>query len=238
MTDKNNKRSSNNSVGYWLWEIRTKQGYSLEEVAEYIRIRPAMLRAIEQDAYENLPGGLYVAGYLKSYGRFLGLDADAVVQRFKEQQGVGEQENAYFQPQAAQEYPAFNGRLILAISAAVVLAIYIGWSLVTSDVRAPAPAPTAMPVELEKKLEADVDIDASKIVLPLGDNEGVVPQKSEPVTQPQKPEATKQTKNQQASEQTGSKTQIYKRSPSVKDLSSQVKPEPVSGSQTEPANEQ
>lgn len=185
MTTKKNKRSSDNSVGYWLWEVRTKQGYSLEEVAEYIRIRPAMLRAIEQDAYENLPGGLYVAGYLKSYGRFLGLDADDVVQRFREQQGIIEQENHYYQPQVVQEEQRFNMKKLLVICAVLVVVISAVWAFATGDARKPAESSAAMPEEMQQQLKPQVDLDAGKVVLPQGDNE--------PAASTAKPESTAST---------------------------------------------
>lgn len=58
-------------MGINLKEEREKQGYSIEEVAEKLRIRKQYIIALEEEDYENLPGSTYIEGYIKNYCNFL-----------------------------------------------------------------------------------------------------------------------------------------------------------------------
>jgi len=58
----------------------------LREVANATRIREAVLRAIEEDKYEDLPQ-IYVKSFLTAYAKHLGLDPTDVImlhQKFAE----------------------------------------------------------------------------------------------------------------------------------------------------------
>jgi cytoskeleton protein RodZ len=70
-------------VGQTLREARTQQGIELDEVQRATRIRVRYLRAMESEEWDELPGPAYARGFLDTYARFLGLDADALVQEFK-----------------------------------------------------------------------------------------------------------------------------------------------------------
>lgn len=60
-------------VGEKLKEERKKMGLTIEQVAKSTRIRPEFLRAIEEGAYEKLPGSSYAHGFVKNYIEFVGL---------------------------------------------------------------------------------------------------------------------------------------------------------------------
>jgi transcriptional regulator with XRE-family HTH domain len=66
------------SAGKYLKTKRESQRLSLNEVAKETRIREAILRAIEEDSYEDLPH-LYVKSFLSAYARCLGLDPNEVI---------------------------------------------------------------------------------------------------------------------------------------------------------------
>jgi len=70
-------------LGYSLKEIRQKMGLSLQEVAEQIKVRPSILRAIEEGCLKDLPPWTYVKGFLRLYAKFLGLDPAEVVKAFE-----------------------------------------------------------------------------------------------------------------------------------------------------------
>ncbi len=67
-----------------LREARQARGLSLEQVEEETKIRRKYLEALEEEAFDVLPGRVYVRGFLRNYARFLGLDAGALVARFEE----------------------------------------------------------------------------------------------------------------------------------------------------------
>jgi len=61
------------SPGKYLKAKRESKRISLRQVASATRIREAVLRAIEEDQYEDLPH-LYIKSFLRAYAKFLGLD--------------------------------------------------------------------------------------------------------------------------------------------------------------------
>ncbi|MBX6422698.1 helix-turn-helix transcriptional regulator [Thermosulfurimonas sp. F29] len=65
-------------------EIRERQGLTLEEIAEETKINCRFLRAIEEEAWEDLPGEVYVRGYLRAYAEAVGLDPGEVLARYSE----------------------------------------------------------------------------------------------------------------------------------------------------------
>ena len=54
-------------------------GMTIEDVAEELRLSPRQIQALEEEAYERLPGPTYVRGYLRNYARLLGLAPDEVL---------------------------------------------------------------------------------------------------------------------------------------------------------------
>lgn len=66
-------------IGERLRDRRIARGQSLEEVEDAIRINPGYLRALEEEHYDVLPAPVYARGFMRSYARYLGLDADEAV---------------------------------------------------------------------------------------------------------------------------------------------------------------
>ncbi len=71
------------SIGHSLREARQRKGLSLADVEEITKIRTHYLKALEDENYELLPGNTYVVGFLRTYARTLGLDAQELVEEFK-----------------------------------------------------------------------------------------------------------------------------------------------------------
>jgi len=61
---------------------REARGLSLSDVAEQIRIRSVYLEAIELEDWNAIGPPVYIRGFLRTYARFLGLDAEDVVSEF------------------------------------------------------------------------------------------------------------------------------------------------------------
>ena len=71
------------SVSDSLRGRRVECGLEIEYVAQILKIRPAVLIAIENGKFDELPGPAYAVGFVRSYATYLGLDAEALVVRFK-----------------------------------------------------------------------------------------------------------------------------------------------------------
>ena len=57
-----------------LGKLRLKRGVSLEEIAETTKISMRFLRAIEDEEFEKLPGGIFRTSYLRQYATAIGLE--------------------------------------------------------------------------------------------------------------------------------------------------------------------
>ena len=60
--------------GATLAAAREANGLSIIEVAEQMRISPRQVEAIEADRYGDLPGAVFVRGFVRNYARLLRLD--------------------------------------------------------------------------------------------------------------------------------------------------------------------
>lgn len=66
------------SIGARLREAREARGLTYEVIAAELRIRPAILAAMEREDHGALPERVYLLGLLRTYARHLGLDPLAV----------------------------------------------------------------------------------------------------------------------------------------------------------------
>lgn len=70
------------TIGERLEEARKRKGISIREAAEATKIRSDYLQKFEANAFDlDLPP-LYIKGFVRSYARFLELDADRILQEF------------------------------------------------------------------------------------------------------------------------------------------------------------
>ncbi|WP_339615399.1 RodZ domain-containing protein [uncultured Gilvimarinus sp.] len=69
--------------GAKLAEAREQQGKSREQIASALNIQLDKIIALEADQYEKLFSPVFTRGYLRSYGKYLGLDGEALVREFE-----------------------------------------------------------------------------------------------------------------------------------------------------------
>ena len=71
------------SIGRYLKNERELRHVSLEELSQTTRIPMKMLRNIEDDRFDDLPGEVFARGFLRSYARTLGVDDARVLERYE-----------------------------------------------------------------------------------------------------------------------------------------------------------
>ena len=76
------------TVGSILRRQRETKRMGLAEVSRVTRIPLGTLEAIEQDHFDDLPGEVFVKGFLKSYAQTVGLVPDDVVARYSSSRRV------------------------------------------------------------------------------------------------------------------------------------------------------
>jgi len=62
------------SVGARLKQEREKRNVTLDEISRSTKIGTRLLRALEDEHFDQLPGGIFNKGFIRAYARFLGLD--------------------------------------------------------------------------------------------------------------------------------------------------------------------
>lgn len=67
------------TFGEKLRKQREQRGLSLDAISTITKISPRMLRAIEEEHFEQLPGGVFNKGFVRAYARLVGLDEDEAV---------------------------------------------------------------------------------------------------------------------------------------------------------------
>lgn len=70
------------SVGKYLRQQREAKAMSIEEVARATRVPMSSVERLESDQFDELPGEVFVRGFMKSYARAVGLQADDVLARY------------------------------------------------------------------------------------------------------------------------------------------------------------
>ena len=70
------------TVGDTLRNARMEQGWSVSQVADKLHLTAQAVESIENNQFERLPGITFARGYVRSYARILGLDADQLVKVF------------------------------------------------------------------------------------------------------------------------------------------------------------
>jgi cytoskeleton protein RodZ len=152
------------TVGQDLRAARQRRGDDLATVSKALKIRKDHLEALEEDRIDSLPGKTYAIGFVRTYSQHLGLDANAFVERFKQEISGRADEHL---PQPATPVDDEEQRRLpqgwrLIGGVLVVLLAYGAWHLLASDRNggqtvpeppdvavAPRPAPPPAPMQVE-----------------------------------------------------------------------------------------
>ena len=90
------------SFGERLKKEREKRGLTLEEVSAATKIGVRSLRALEQEKFDLLPGGIFNKGFVRAYAKHLGLDDEVVVADYLEAAGESSPAPTIADPTEAQ----------------------------------------------------------------------------------------------------------------------------------------
>lgn len=90
------------SFGERLKKEREKRGMTLEEVSAATKIGVRSLKALEQEKFDLLPGGIFNKGFVRAYAKHLGLDDEVVVADYLEAAGESSPTPTIADPTEAQ----------------------------------------------------------------------------------------------------------------------------------------
>jgi cytoskeleton protein RodZ len=113
-------------VGEALRKRREQLGWSIGDVAAWLRIRSIYLEALENGNASVLPAEVYALGFLRAYGQALGFNPDQMLKLYRQEGRLGTRK-----PDLDFPDPPPDRRLPPAVSISlglvVILASYVGW---------------------------------------------------------------------------------------------------------------
>lgn len=141
------------TVGALLAETRAAAGRDLADVSREIRVPLRHLMAIEADDHGSLPALPYALGFVKSYARSVGLDAESVATQFRAETSI-----TPHVPTPLNLEPLADARLpsrgVAWGSVAVLVALVGALGLYGSGMFDPAPSPAPVESPMEPPIEA------------------------------------------------------------------------------------
>jgi cytoskeleton protein RodZ len=117
--------------GRALAEARAARNLTVAEVAQQLKLSATQVEALEADAYEHLPGPVFVRGFVRNYARLLELDADALVSRVElphvpssASAAIPLSRNIPFPEQGRTNWMPYAAALTLVIGAVVLFEVF------------------------------------------------------------------------------------------------------------------
>lgn len=126
------------SLGQIIKAQREKLGFSISDVSEKTKIRKAFIIAIENDDFDQLPGKVYIKGFLGTYMTLLGLSSDLIDQQnqtFKSQLQI---KPSPFKFYVYKEESTSISQKIILISLALALSVWVLSKIKTSQQSLPS----------------------------------------------------------------------------------------------------
>ena len=117
--------------GEKLRRERELRGISLDQIATATKISTRMLKALEDEKFDLLPGGIFNKGFIRSYAKFLGIDEEQAVADYVAATGPEEPINNLPQIADVPERPARQldeeGTISWTTIVVLVLVVAIGY---------------------------------------------------------------------------------------------------------------
>jgi transcriptional regulator with XRE-family HTH domain len=122
-------------AGRKLSEARRQRGWTLDEVADRIRVRKEFLEALEDMNIKLLPGKAYALAFLRSYARELGIEEKAIVDQFQDECALT-REDATKPIRSPSSKPRQRPPWAAAAVLVVIAAGFVGWRALESQLKA------------------------------------------------------------------------------------------------------
>jgi len=172
---------------------REMRGITLVEMAESTKISQRWLKALEDEEFEILPGGVFNRGFVRSYARFLGINDEQAVSDYiaaSNEQEPPEDRFPLDVHQIKRDSPPLNPRrshlpVLLAILALV--GVVGGWTFWVKHKPGQKAAPGTHPITHTTPVNQPVS--ASSPVSPSQPDSSVEEKSSEPSSEPASPKS-------------------------------------------------
>lgn len=135
-----------------LAKRRQIRNIPIEEIGQTLKIRVPVLKALEEGKWDQLPGGVYLKGFLKKYADYLGLDGEKLVAPyFKTTSFAPKQQDEEEKGESTEQHDSHTKTLWISIGLGVILLMglikFLAQDFRESSSRHPMPTPS----QLEEK---------------------------------------------------------------------------------------
>jgi len=113
-------------IGVELRTAREALGLGLGQVAQQLKFAPRQLEALEEERFDQLPGGTFARGMVRSYARLLKLDPEPLVSRISgrfDAPEVGQLAARYSQPVPFSDSARRSTMIYLGLSLGVLVLV-------------------------------------------------------------------------------------------------------------------
>ncbi|MEP3112132.1 RodZ domain-containing protein [Nisaea sp.] len=114
------------AVGAMLRQHRVERDFTVQDIAQQLRIQRSYLQALEEGDFDNLPGLTYAIGYVRSYAKLLDLDPDTLIADFKAEAKKLQEPTQLSFPSPAPEGKVPGGAMVF-VGVLLAAISYGGW---------------------------------------------------------------------------------------------------------------
>ena len=122
----NTEAEYGSAVGALLRHNRVERDFSLQDIAQQLRIQRSYLEALEEGDFDSLPGLTYAIGYVRSYAKLLDLDQDTLISDFKAEAKKLQEPTQLSFPSPAPEGKVPGGAMVF-VGVLLAALSYGGW---------------------------------------------------------------------------------------------------------------
>lgn len=139
--------------GSYLKHERELRGIALDKIAHSTKINTRFLTALEENRFEDLPGEVFIKGFIRAYGQAIGLNTDELLAAYHEISGTGPETEAVAEVPESPDNSLLKAGL--GIGAALIIIVSGIYWLTTSGDATPEPTReprSAAPLEVDNSL--------------------------------------------------------------------------------------
>lgn len=145
-------------IGDILRQAREDKGFTLKDIQEVTKIRLRYLEAIDEGDFNAIPGEVYQKGFIVNYANMVGLDGQAVLQKYHDLKTAQEEkvrQEQLIEEQNEQTSPKLNPNndwlkgVYLGVAGALAIVLLISFFLLPSLHRQKS-GEISRPVEIEE----------------------------------------------------------------------------------------
>ena len=112
------------NFGSYLKHERELRGVPLEEISGATKIHIRFLQALEENKFEDLPGEVFIKGYIRSYADTIGSDVEEMLNIYEE--SVGNKNNEDSTESPSQSNISAKTFLGFAVIGLIIIALIFG----------------------------------------------------------------------------------------------------------------